>query len=339
MVRPRSRTLTDARAPILSLDGLSLRFAGHGACVLDGVSLDVAAGEILCIVGESGCGKSVTAMAMMGLLPPGAADIPEGVMTFEGRRIDLATTRLPADLRGDAMAMIFQEPMTSLNPVFRIGEQIAEAVRRHRGASRAEARARALEMLVRVGLPDAEARLDAWPHELSGGQRQRAMIAMALANDPRLLIADEPTTALDVTIQAQILELIRDLRDETGMGTILITHDLAVVAEVGDTVAVMYGGQVVERGPVARIFDDPQHPYTLGLLASVPRLSGPRARLTAIEGSVPGIEAMPPGCRFRDRCAFAAPACAARPPLAEVTPDHAVACHFAPLETVLRVAG
>ncbi len=307
--------------------------------MVERVDLDVAPGEILCIVGESGCGKSVTAMALMGLLPMDAARIPSGSLAFQGIEVDLTRARVPSDLRGGDMAMIFQEPMTSLNPAFRIGDQIAESVVRHRRTGRAEGRTRALEMLRRVGLPSPEDRLDHYPHQLSGGQRQRVMIAMALANDPRLLIADEPTTALDVTIQAQILELIRDLQRDTGMGTIMITHDLGVVADVADTVAVMYGGQLVERGPVAEVFENPQHPYTLGLMASVPRLSGPRARLTTIEGTVPTIDRMPGGCRFRSRCAFAAPACASRPALAPVGPGHDAACHFAPLEEKLRVAG
>ncbi|CTQ48047.1 ABC transporter ATP-binding protein [Jannaschia donghaensis] len=307
--------------------------------MVENIDLTVAPGEILCIVGESGCGKSVTAMALMGLLPPDVARIPSGTMNFAGTTFDMTRETLPSDLRGSDMAMIFQEPMTSLNPAFRIGDQIGETVVRHKGCTQAEGRARALEMLRRVGLPSPEDRLDVYPHQLSGGQRQRVMIAMALANDPRLLIADEPTTALDVTIQAQILELIRDLQRDTGMGTILITHDLGVVAEVADTVAVMYGGQMVERGPVAEVFANPQHPYTIGLMASVPRLTGPRGRLTTIPGTVPTMDTMPDGCRFRTRCAFAARTCATRPPLTDVGPDHLTACHFAPLEDMLRVAG
>lgn len=326
-------------APLLSLRDFSLKFRGQSACVVENVDLTVAPGEILCIVGESGCGKSVTAMALMGLLPPDAAQIPSGTMEFNGKTLDMTSNRLPSDQRGGDMAMIFQEPMTSLNPAFRIGDQIGESVVRHKGCTKAEGRARALEMLRRVGLPSPDQRLDQYPHQLSGGQRQRVMIAMALANDPRLLVADEPTTALDVTIQAQILELIRDLQRDTGMGTIMITHDLGVVAEVADTVAVMYGGQMVERGPVAEVFENPQHPYTIGLMASVPRLTGPRARLTTIDGTVPTIDKMPEGCRFRTRCAFAAPGCATRPPLAEVGPGHVTACHFAPLEQTLKVAG
>ena len=323
----------------MSLTALSLRFKGQAVCALENISLSVAAGEILCVVGESGCGKSVTAMALMGLLPPGAADIPGGTLVFDGQTYDLTRESIPSDLRGDRMAMIFQEPMTSLNPAFRIGNQIAESVQRHQGCSRKAALHRALEMLRRVGLPSPERQLDRYPHQLSGGQRQRVMIAMALANDPSLLIADEPTTALDVTIQAQILDLIRDLQRDTGMGTIMITHDLGVVAEIADTVAVMYGGQVVERGPMAEVFENPQHPYTIGLMASVPRLHGPRARLTTIEGTVPGMDTMPDGCRFRSRCAFATAACAAQPPLVLVGPDHSAACHYAPLEQTLRVAG
>ncbi|MDB2407443.1 ABC transporter ATP-binding protein [Jannaschia sp.] len=322
---------------VLSLQGFGLRFKGQEASVVDGVDLDVARGEVLCIVGESGCGKSVTALAMMGLLPEGAADLT-GHFRFEDRSLDLAHETLDAGTRGGAMAMIFQEPMTSLNPSFRIGDQIGEAVHRHQGGTRAEARARALEMLRRVGLPSPVARLDQYPHQMSGGQRQRVMIAMALANDPSVLIADEPTTALDVTIQSQILGLIRDLQREAGTATVLITHDLGVVAEIGDRVAVMYGGQVVERGPVARLFDDPQHPYTIGLMESVPRLAGGRGRLATIPGTVPPIEAMPEGCRFRTRCAFARADCATRPALRDMGAGQAVACHFAPLEAHLRVA-
>ncbi|WP_299502613.1 ABC transporter ATP-binding protein [uncultured Roseobacter sp.] len=331
--------LLSETTPLLSLDDLSLQFRGQAANVVENVSLSVSTGEILCVVGESGCGKSVTAMALMGLLPLDTAQISSGKLAFDGQVIDLKSERISSDLRGGRMAMIFQEPMTSLNPAFRVGEQIAESVRRHRDCTRAAARERALEMLRRVGLPSPEQRLDQYPHQFSGGQRQRVMIAMALANDPRLLIADEPTTALDVTIQAQILDLIRDLQRETGMGTIMITHDLGVVADIADTVAVMYGGQVVETGPVAEVFANPQHPYTIGLMASVPRLSGPRARLTTIEGTVPTLDKMPQGCRFRSRCPFASNLCATRPALAEVGPNHSAACHFAPLEQTLRVAG
>lgn len=326
-------------APLLSLSDFSLRFRGQSAHVVEDISLTVAAGEVLCVVGESGCGKSVTAMALMGLLPVDTAQISSGKMRFDGQDIDLTKNHISSDLRGGRMAMIFQEPMSSLNPAFRVGEQIAESVRRHGGATRLAARARALEMLRRVGLPSPEQRLDHYPHQFSGGQRQRVMIAMALANDPSLLIADEPTTALDVTIQAQILDLIRDLQCDTGMGTIMITHDLGVVAEVADTVAVMYGGQMVEYGPMAEVLGNPQHPYTIGLMSSVPRLSGPRARLATIEGTVPNIDKMPEGCRFRSRCPLAFEICNTRPALAPVGPDHRAACHFTPLEQTLKVAG
>ena len=294
---------------ILAVDDLTIRFHGAATDVVDGVSFAVAPGETLSIVGESGCGKSVTALALMGLLAENAVAGPEGAISFERRTVGEADL---ARLRGDRIAMVFQEPMSSLNPAIRVGEQIAESVRRHRGVGRAAARRRALDMLRKVGIPAPESRLDAYPHQLSGGMRQRVMIAMALANDPAVLIADDPTTALDVTIQAQILDLIADLRRETGMATILITHDLGVVAEVADTVAVMYAGQIVEIGPAAEIFANPQHPYTIGLMGSVPRLHGPRSRLVTVPGIVPSVEAMPPGCRFSSRC------------------------HFAPLETMLE---
>ena len=330
-------TTADTPDAILRLRDMTLRFRGQVADVVTGIGLEVAAGEILCIVGESGCGKSVTAMSMMGLLPEGSNEISSGTLDFDGQTYDLTRENLPARLRGDRIAMIFQEPMSSLNPAFPVGDQIAEAVLRHRGGTRAEATARARDMLEKVGIPAPDQRLREYPHQLSGGMRQRVMIAMALANDPRLLIADEPTTALDVTIQAQILDLIRTLRDDTGMGTIMITHDLGVVAEIADRVAVMYGGQIVEQGPVNALFDDPQHPYTIGLMSAMPRLDRPGGRLAIVPGTVPAIDDMPEGCRFRTRCAFAAPACAARPPLAPVTPGHAVACHFAPLESHLEV--
>ncbi len=325
--------------PLLEIKNLSLRFRGQSICAIEDVSLSVASGEILCVVGESGCGKSVTAMSMMGLLPKDAATIPTGTMVFEGQTFDLTKENIPAKIRGGPMAMIFQEPMTSLNPAFRIGDQIGESVQCHTGCTKVDARARTLEMLTRVGLPSPEQRIDQYPHQFSGGQRQRVMIAMALANDPRLLIADEPTTALDVTIQAQILDLIRDLQRDTGMGTMMITHDLGVVAEVADTVAVMYGGKIVEYGPMVEVFKNPQHPYTIGLMASVPRLSGPRARLATIPGTVPTMANMPEGCRFRSRCVFATAQCRTQPPLVNVGPSHCAACHYAPLEQRLEVAG
>ncbi|PCD76173.1 dipeptide ABC transporter ATP-binding protein DppD [Pseudothioclava arenosa] len=325
--------MTEA-GPLLEISDLSIRFGGAPSNLVDGLSLRLSAGETLCIVGESGCGKSLTALALMGLLPMPPARRMSGRAVFEGRDLfELSLDQLK-DIRGDRMAMIFQEPMTSLNPAIKVGEQIAESVRRHRGVSRAEARAHALEMLCRVRIPAPEKRLDEYPHQMSGGMRQRAMIAMALANDPALLIADEPTTALDVTVQAQVLDLMRALQQESGAALIMITHDLGVVAEMADTVAVMYAGRIVETGPVARIFEDPQHPYTIGLMSSMPDL-GPRGgRLVTIPGVVPPADAMPEGCRFASRCPFAAPACAEAPPLRDLAEGHSVACWLAPLEAV-----
>ena len=297
---------------------------------VDGVDLDVGAGRVVCLVGESGSGKSLTALAAMKLLPP-RARIEARDMTFDGTDL----LRMPPDamsaLRGNRMAMIFQEPMTSLNPVFTVGEQIAEVARRHRGATQAQAWRDALEMLRRVRIPAAEARLRSYPHQMSGGMRQRVMIAMALICRPRLLIADEPTTALDVTIQAQILALIDELRRDLGTAILLITHDLGVVAEIGDEIAVMYAGRVVEHAPVARIFADARHPYTLALLAAMPRAAAPGQRLAAIGGAVPTAGAMPEGCAFHPRCAFAGARCRREaPPLANCAPGHALACWHPP---------
>ncbi|MDA7964406.1 ABC transporter ATP-binding protein [Ruegeria sp.] len=334
MTAGNTSSSVESRSPILRLRSFCLGFRGHSIAAVDNLNLEVSAGETLCIVGESGCGKSVTAMALMGLLPRDVINIPDGQLDFEGRSYDLRTEALESETRGNRMAMIFQEPMTSLNPAFRIGDQIAEAVLRHQNCTQTEATERALQMLRRVGIPAPEQRLREYPHQLSGGMRQRVMIAMALINNPSLLIADEPTTALDVTIQAQILDLIRELQDETGMGTLLITHDLGVVAEVATNVAVMYGGQIVESGPVEAVFDDPQHPYTIGLMSSVPRMSGARDKLITVPGTVPSIADMPEGCRFRTRCPFAAADCARRPTLAELSSGHSVACHFAPLEAI-----
>lgn len=338
-LQAESDTLDNAHSDtLMSLTDLVLRFRGQTNDVIDGVSLTINRGEVLCVVGESGCGKSVTAMALMGLLPADSTRISSGNLNICGTQLDLSRTTLPAEMRGNRVAMIFQEPMTSLNPTFTIGNQIVEAVRRHAGGTKAQARDRALQMLQRVGLANPEQRLTEYPHQLSGGMRQRVMIAMALANDPQILIADEPTTALDVTIQAQILDLIRDLRDETGMGTIMITHDLGVVAEIADTVAVMYGGQVVEEGPVAQVFNNPQHPYTIGLMSAMPQLDKPGTRLAIVPGTVPTIANMPAGCRFRTRCAFATQICEIRPPLSNIAQGHQVACHYAPLEANLSVS-
>jgi oligopeptide/dipeptide ABC transporter ATP-binding protein len=298
---------------------------------VDGVSFRIDRAHTLAIVGESGCGKSVTALSVMGLVaPPGRV---AGSIRFEGRELVGLPERAWQDLRGNGMAMIFQEPMTSLNPAFTIGVQIAEGLRRHRGLSQDSARARALEMLQRVHIPAPQQRLHEHPHRLSGGMRQRVMIAMALACEPRLLIADEPTTALDVTIQAQILDLLRALQRETGSAIVLITHDMGVVAEMADEVAVMYAGRIVERAPVGELFRRPEHPYTVGLLGAIPRLHGERSRLASIEGQVPSPLRPPPGCRFAARCPFADGRCHAEaPPLETVHEAHAVACWRAPLE-------
>ena len=325
-------------APLLDVQAMSIRIAGTQRDLVEDVSFALYPGETLCIVGESGCGKSLTALALMGLLASPPLSVTGGKAVFEGRNLmEMPLKELQA-LRGNRMAMIFQEPMTSLNPALRIGDQIAEAVQRHQGVSAEAARARALEMLRRVRIPAPESRLDAYPHNLSGGMRQRVMIAMALANDPKLLLADEPTTALDVTIQAQILELMRTLQAETGSAMILITHDLGVVAEMADKVAVMYAGRIVEMGSAAQIFDDPQHPYTIGLMSSMPTLGERLDKLVTIPGVVPQAAQMPAGCRFASRCPFAEASCAVTPDMVEVTPGHVVACWKAPLEAQRVIA-
>jgi peptide/nickel transport system ATP-binding protein len=314
--------------PLLSIRDLRVEFPtedGRFAAV-DRVSLDVAEGEFVGVVGESGSGKSVTALAVMGLIaPPGR--VAAGSIRLGDRDLIGLSERAMGRIRGREIAMIFQEPMSALNPVFPVGEQIAEGVRIHEGASVAQARARALEMLRFVGLPDPERRLDSYPHQLSGGMRQRVMIAIALACAPKLLIADEPTTALDVTIQAQILDLLRSLREKLGLAVLLITHDLGVVAELVDRVAVMYTGRVVETAPTSALFAAPRHPYTLGLLDSIPKLDEEQDRLPAIEGVVPNPGAMPPGCRFEPRCAARLPRCrSVDPDLSPCGPFHSAAC-------------
>jgi peptide/nickel transport system ATP-binding protein len=321
-------------AALLELRGLRTSFATDAGRfdAVDGVSFRLEPGRTLGLVGESGCGKSVTALSIMGLIaPPGRIDA--GEVLFEGqdlRRLSRADMRA---VRGDRISMIFQEPMTSLNPAFTIGDQIVEGIRRHRAVTREAARRQAIEMLERVRMPSPAKRFDDYPHRLSGGMRQRAMIAMALALRPRLLIADEPTTALDVTIQAQILELMRELREETGAAIILITHDLGVIAGMADDVAVMYAGRIVERAAVGELFARPQHPYTIGLLGSIPRLHVERETLTAIQGQVPDPAQLPPGCRFMPRCPFSGARCATDdPPLMAITPGDEAACWYAPLE-------
>ena len=300
---------------------------------VDGVSFTLDPGRTLGLVGESGCGKSVTALSIMGLVAAPAGRITRGEILFDGEDLAKATPARLRELRGDRLAMIFQEPMTSLNPAFTIGDQIVEGILRHRQVGRDAAKKQAIEMLERVRIPSPARRFDDHPHKLSGGMRQRAMIAMALACRPKLLIADEPTTALDVTIQAQILELMRELREETGTAIILITHDLGVVAELAHDVAVMYSGRIVERAPVDALFALPQHPYTIGLLGSIPKLHLQQSRLPAIEGQVPDPARAPAGCRFSPRCPFVADNCRAQePPLADVIPAHLARCWYAPLE-------
>ena len=307
---------------------------------VDGVGFSVEAGKTLAIVGESGCGKSVTSLSIMGLVPSPAGRIAGGSIRFEGSELVGAPAQAMQDLRGNGIAMIFQEPMASLNPVFTIGEQIVEGLLRHRRISRAQATERAIEMLRKVRIPAPEQRFHEHPHKLSGGMRQRAMIAMALACEPRLLIADEPTTALDVTIQAQILELMRTLQRETGTAIVLITHDLGVVAEVADDVVVMYAGRLVEQAPVQALFEAPQHPYTIGLLGSIPRLDAQRSRLASIEGQVPSPLRRSAGCSFAERCPFADARCRAEAPgLREVGARHQSACWKAPLDPQVLMAG
>lgn len=296
---------------------------------VDGVSFDLDPGETLAIVGESGSGKSVTSLSLMGLLPKDTGSVTGGSMRLNGYEMRGFSEEEMRAVRGKQIGMIFQEPMTSLNPVKTVGWQIMEMVMHHEKLSRRAAYRRAIEMLDLVGIPEPARRVDNYPHQMSGGMRQRAMIAMALSCEPRILIADEPTTALDVTIQAQMLELMKDLQDRMGMAIIFITHDLGVVAEVADRVVVMYAGQVVESGEVEQIFEAPRMPYTAGLMNSIPRIGASRRkeRLRAIPGTVPPLSDLPHGCRFNPRCAHATELCRATPPaLEEVGPGHAVRC-------------
>ena len=327
---------------LLEVTGLRTSFKLEGGgefAAVDGISFSVESGRTLGIVGESGCGKSVTSLSIMGLLAKGQGRISAGSVRFEG--VDLATLAPDSirNLRGNRMAMIFQEPMTSLNPAFTVGDQLIEGIRCHRNISAQEARNHAIEMLRRVRIPSPERRIDEYPHKMSGGMRQRVMIAMALSCEPQLLIADEPTTALDVTIQAQVLDLMRTLREETGTAIILITHDLGVIAELADDVVVMYSGKIVERASVARLFAEPQHPYTIGLLGSIPKLHLEQHRLNAIEGQVPTPMTQMQGCRFAPRCPFAVEKCRLEvPPLMDLGNGHEAACWRAPLEAHLDAA-
>jgi peptide/nickel transport system ATP-binding protein len=319
--------------PLLRVENLKTHFHTRDGIVraVDGVSFDVKPGETLAIVGESGCGKSVTSMSILRLLPMPPARIVDGRIEFDGRNLLELTEPQMREVRGNAISMIFQEPMTSLNPVLTIGRQIAEALVLHRGMSNKDATARAVEMLRKVHIPEAERRITQYPHELSGGMRQRVMIAMALACGPRLLIADEPTTALDVTIQAQILELMRELHRETGAAIILITHDLGVVAEMAQRVVVMYAGRKVEEAPIERLFAAPRHPYTRGLLGSMPHLGDSvnetGKRLVEIPGMVPSLKEPAPGCLFAPRCPNAGERCTREAPsLEQHAPGHVAAC-------------
>ena len=336
------RATKDEGAELLRIEGLRTVFPGaaRGAdfAAVDGVDLAVRRGQTLGIVGESGCGKSMLSLSVMRLVPaPGR--IAAGRILFGGQDLAGLPPAAMRRIRGKRIAMIFQEPMTSLNPLRSVGAQIAEAIRTHdRTASDRALRAAAIEALRRVRIAAPERRVDEYPHQMSGGMRQRVMIAMALSCGPDLLIADEPTTALDVTVQAQILDLLLELQAQSGMAIVLITHDLGVVARMADDIAVMYAGRVVERAPARAVFEDPQHPYTLGLLGSVPRLNTRRERLPAIEGMVPSPFDMPPGCRFQPRCVFAdTSACNARQPdLRQIGVAHEVACLRAPVEELAR---
>jgi len=318
--------------PLLTVSDLrSYFYTGAGvARAVDGVSFTIAAGETLGIVGESGCGKSVTALSILRLIQPPGRIEPGSRIVFEGQdllRLDDAGIRR---VRGNRIAMIFQEPMTALNPVFTVGDQIAEVARVHASASRRAAWDRAVEMLTLVGIPAPAQRAREYPHQLSGGMRQRVLIAMALVMNPALVIADEPTTALDVTIQAQILELLGDLQQRLGTSIAMITHDLGVIAEVASRVVVMYGGEVVEEARVEALFEAPHHPYTEGLLHAMPRVGRRQERLTVIPGTVPPPTAWPSGCRFRDRCPYAWERCTREhPPLYQIGPGHTSRCHLA----------
>ena len=317
------------RGPVLEVRDLLTHFytdAGLSRAV-DGVSFEIGAGKTLALVGESGCGKSVTALSIMRLIPDPPGKIVGGSIKLHGNELLALPEAEMRRVRGNGISMVFQEPMTALNPVFRVGSQIASAVRVHRPMSKKEAREHAIELLYRVGIPAPDERVDDYPHQMSGGMRQRVMIAMALACDPDLLIADEPTTALDVTIQAQILDLLRKLQSDSGMAILLITHNLGIVAEMADDVAIMYAGKIVERGSMRAIFEAPSHPYTVGLFYSLPNIHKPGERLHPIRGSVPPATRFPDGCRFHPRCPHIMDVCRAEhPALASTAPGHDAAC-------------
>ncbi|MFT4823401.1 MAG: peptide/nickel transport system ATP-binding protein [Halioglobus sp.] len=315
---------------LLEVDSLVTEFDTDEGRVraVDGISFSVEAGQTVGIVGESGCGKSVTALSIMRLLPQPMGQIAEGEIRFQGRDLVNLPLSEMQKIRGNEIGMVFQEPMTALNPVHTIGKQLTEVILLHRDVSADQAIRDGVDMLARVGIPAPDIRMGEYPHQLSGGMRQRVVIAMALACEPKLLIADEPTTALDVTIQAQILELIKQLQADMEMAVILITHDLGVIAETSNDVVVMYAGRVAEYGSVFDVFDRPAHPYTRGLLASIPRLdTPPKSRLSIIEGMVPGLLDLPPGCRFQNRCLHAQAVCEnVAPPIESIVGQHYVAC-------------
>ena len=319
-------------APLLRVDNLRTYFYAEGsvARAVDGVAFEIGAGETVGLVGESGCGKSVTALSILRLVrPPGRIE-PGSAISFDGKDLVTLDEKSMRAIRGARISMVFQEPMTALNPVFTVGDQIAEVVRIHHAGTKREAWDRAVKMLETVGIPDAAQRANDYPHQLSGGMRQRVVIAMALVMNPALVIADEPTTALDVTIQAQILELLGELQRKFGTSILLITHDLGVVAETASRVIVMYGGEVVEESPVAELFAHAHHPYTEGLLAAMPRVGHDRERLATIPGTVPPPTAWPSGCRFHDRCAYAWDRCTTEhPPLYQIGERHVSRCHLA----------
>ena len=325
-------------APLLEVENLSVAFHGDRGRITEavaGTSFTLARGATLGIVGESGSGKSVTALAIMRLLDPVTARVC-GRVRFEDRDVLILPEREMRDIRGNRMGMIFQEPMTSLNPSYTVGDQIGETLRRHQGLSASAAKKAATDLLARVKIPSPKTRVDEYPHQLSGGMRQRVMIAMALACKPALLIADEPTTALDVTIQAQILELLRELRRETGTAIMLITHDLGVVAEMCETALVMYAGEIVERGAVADLFARPEHPYTVGLIGAIPRLAERRHRLATIRGMVPALTGTFQGCRFAARCPFADDRCRRdTPPVIDTGGGHMSRCWKTPLAALV----
>jgi oligopeptide/dipeptide ABC transporter ATP-binding protein len=318
-------------SPALELIGLRTEFRidGRWHPAVRDLSLTLMRNETLALVGESGCGKSVTALSVMGLVQPPFGRVAAGRILLDGRDLAGLSERALESVRGDRMAMIFQEPMTSLNPVMTVGDQVAEALRIHRGMDRRAALDRARALFEEVKIPSAAQRLGEYPHQFSGGMRQRVMIAIALACEPAVLLADEPTTALDVTIQAQVLGLLADLRARFGMAVLFITHNLGVVAQIADRVAVMYAGEIVEQGPVAAIFADPRHPYTRALFSAIPRLDAPGLALAAIPGRVPPLDGMPAGCRFAPRCPLRRAGCAQEQVLAAVSTGHAARCHVA----------